>query len=126
MLTHNHLVSILNDNVVELEFLKRTNGMHRRMLCTNSKKLLNSIAGKIALKYKPPIGVGLKYSPQKLNLVVTWDLFWQDFRQIPLESVNVLSAVPLKTDEEITMFWDYFNRKLQNLSPVEKLIYMRR
>lgn len=126
MISHNHLVALLNDNVVELEFRKRTTGLHRRMLCTNSKALLNSISGKIALKYEPPKGVGLKYSPSKLNLVVTWDLFWQDFRQIPLESVNIISAIPLKTDEEITRFWDYFNRKLQDLSPAEKLMYMRK
>ena len=124
--SHDSLVKLLNENVVELVFIKRTDGSSRRMLCTNSKLLLNSIAGKIALRFNPPKGVGLPYNPKEKNLVVTWDLFWQQFRQIPLESANIITAIPLKSEEDIDNFWQYFDQRLQDMSSSEKLSFMRK
>ena len=118
------LIQLLNENVVEVVFSRRSDGNDRRMLCTNSKILLNSIAGKIALGYKPPKGVGLNYSPSAKGLVVTWDIFWQDFRQVPIETANVITAIPLKSEEDLNNFWEYFDRKLQNMSSFEKVGFM--
>lgn len=118
------LIQLLNENVVEVIFNRRGDGNDRRMLCTNSKILLNSIAGKIALGYRPPKGIGLAYSPASKGLVVTWDLFWQDFRQIPIETANVITAIPLKSNEDLDNFWEYFDRKLQDMSAFEKVGFM--
>jgi hypothetical protein len=96
------------------------------MLCTNNKLLLNSIAGKIALGFRPPKGVGLKYNPHSMNLVVTWDVMWQDYRQIPLESATVVSAIPLRNEDDIQKFWEFFDAKLQHMSSLEKSSFMRR
>ena len=120
---HDSLTKVLNEYVVELVFVSRQSGNNRRMLCTNSKVLLNSIASKIALGYRTPTG-SLKYNPADKGLVVTWDLFWQDFRQIPLETVNIVSAIPLKSEDEIDNFWIYFDRKLQDMSATEKTTFM--
>lgn len=121
---HDSLVQLLSENVVELMFVHRRDGTPRRMLCTNSKQLLNSIAGKTALHFKPPKGVGLPYSPKAKNLAVTWDIMWQDFRQIPLESVHVVTAIPLKSEEDVDNFWEYFQLKLRDMSAAEKLQFM--
>lgn len=88
--------------------------------------LLNSIAGKTALGFRPPKGVGLPYDPKTKNLVVTWDLFWQDYRQISLETANVVTAIPLKSEEDLDNFWEFFDRKLQDMAPSEKVQFMRR
>lgn len=122
--SHDSLVQLLSENICEIVFVARSGRGSRRMLCTNSKKLLNSIAGRIALGFKPPKGVGLPYDPKEKGLVVTYDLFMQDFRQIPIESAEVISAIPLKTDEEINNFWRYFDQKLQDMSSAEKIRFM--
>jgi hypothetical protein len=118
------LTKLLNENVCEIVFNRRGDGLDRRMLCTNSKILLNSISGRIALGYRPPKGVGLKYFPSDKNLVVTWDLLWQEFRQIPLETANVITAIPLKNEEDVNNFWLFFDKKLQNMSTFEKVGFM--
>ena len=120
------LTELLNKNVVELTFQKRTDGTPRRMLCTNNKLLLNSMAGKIALGFKPPKGVGLKYSPLSKGLVVTWDLFWQDYRQISIRTARVVTAIPLESEDDLENFWEFFNAKLQNMSSSEKIVFMGR
>lgn len=129
--SHNSLTQLLSDNVVELVFVPRSSKnsrqrVTRRMLCTNNVILLNSIAGKIALGFNPPKGVGLKYFPKDKGLVVTFDLFWQEYRQIPLESVTVVSAIPLKSVDDRISFWEYFDKRLQGMSGAEKKSYMRR
>jgi len=128
--SHGSLTKLLSENVVELVFIRRSgNGLRkktRRMLCTNNALLLNSIPGKIALGFKPPKGVGLPYDPKAKNLVVTYDLMWQSYRQISLENVNVVSAIPLKTNEEIDNFWEFFSRKLVDMSGSEKEAFMRK
>lgn len=117
---------LLAENICEIVFVSRSDGNMRRMLCTNNKLLLNSDPGKMALGFKPPKGVGLKYFPHSKGLVVTWDVMWQDYRQIPLESANVVSAIPLKSEEDVWNFWLFFDKKLQNMSSMEKNSFMRK
>ena len=127
-LSTNGLRTLLASHVVELRFRRRRLkigwSVDRRMLCTNSGKLLNSIPGKIALGFKPPKGVGLRYNPSAKNLVVAYDLLWQDFRQISVESNEVITAIPVQTDEEINTFWEYFNKRLRDMSSGEKIKFM--
>ena len=109
------LLKLLSNNVVELRFVRRHPKQgyppNRRMFCTNSKALLYSIAGKITLKHKTPKGVGLPYLPPLKNLVVTWDIMMQDYRQIPLESVQIMEVFPVRNEEEINKFWEFFRHQ---------------
>lgn len=124
--SHDSLVQILSEHICEVVFYARGDGQPRRMLCTNSKLLLNSIAGKTALGFEPPKGTGLKYIPAQKGLVVTWDVMWQNYRQIPIDSANVISAIPLRTEQEVDNFWLYFDKKLQKMGGMEKNSYMRK
>ena len=88
------------------------------MLCTNSSNLLNSINGKITLNYRTP-KYGLSYNPDKKDLVLTWDILMQDFRNVAMESCEVVEQYP--ADDS---FWDIFNEKFFIMSPGDKLFYM--
>ena len=79
-------------------------------------KLLNSIEAQIALKFRPPHS-SLKYNPQAKGLIIAWDLFWASYRAISAESVDVISVMPVRTDDEILKFWEYFNDYMSKLSP---------
>lgn len=96
------------------------------MLCTNSRWLLNSAPGLIALKFLPPKGVGLPYVPEERGLVVAWDMFRQQYRQISIETAFIHSLVPLKTREDMDVFWDWFREYLAVMSPGDKVAFMRR
>ena len=123
------LLSLLNNNVVELVFVRRHPKAGfprtRRMFCTNSKALLLSISGKIALHHKAPTGAGLKYIPSMKNLVVTWDIMMQDYRQIPLEGVHVKQLHPVGNEQEIEKFWEFFRDVLSKMSAEEKISFMK-
>jgi len=114
------LISILKDNVCEVKFFRKVfkPGFPetRRMLCTNSFALLNSVNGRLTLNYKPTSKLP-HYDPTIKNLIITWDIFMQDYRQINFnQGVNLLKTIP--ANEE---FWEYFNKNLAGLTPQEKL-----
>ena len=75
--------SLLLNNVAEIKFLRRRpkfgGTATRRMLCTNSLSLLNSTEGRLALNYRRAINMP-KFDPNAKNLVITWDIFMQDYR----------------------------------------------
>lgn len=114
---------LLLQNVVELKFNRRRPKpgapSFRRMLATNNFGLLNSIQGRTALNYRPPTQ-SLDYLPNLKGLVVVWDIFMQDFRQVPAAAADVIAVIP--ANEE---FWEYFNTKLAFMSPKEKFDFMR-
>jgi hypothetical protein len=124
------LLQLLATNVVELTFVRRHSKAgfppSRRMFCTNSKSLLNSIAGKITLKFEPPKGVGLPYIPAMKGLVVTWDILMQDYRQIPLESVRVIGVYPVGNEKEIDEFWEFFMKIIHPMSSGQKTTFMKK
>lgn len=127
ILSNQGLQLLLAEHVVELAFLRRHKkagwNQTRRMLCTNNWHLLNSIPGKITLKYKPPQRRP-KYNPAAYNLVTAWDIFWQDYRNISLDSYQVLAALPVKTEQDIAKFWEFFANVIYNLSPQDKIKFM--
>ena len=104
--------------------MRRTPGIvpTRRMLCTNDTLLLESNPGKIALNYRKPTGI-LPYNPEPRNLVGTFDLFWQDFRMISCDDVEVISIIPTRPPDK---FWEYFNTILSKMSSTQKMEFMRR
>lgn len=121
------LKGLLLTHLVELVLIRRIpkDGWNpaRRMLCTNSRELLTSMAGKIALNFHPPKGPPT-YPAAQHRLVTAWDILWQDYRQINMESYEIVSTMPVKTPEEIDNFWKYFNEVLQKMTPEAKKKFM--
>ena len=121
------LEAMLNKNVVELRFsrrhLKPGWKQYRRMLCTNNTQLLYSAPGRIALNYQPP-SRSPPFVPAHYNLVNTWDIFWQDYRNISCDAVDVVTMIPLTNEEEADKFWNYFNLYLESMSPQQKMNFM--
>lgn len=120
------LLSVLQNNVVELRFSRRREKVGwartRRMLVTNDYQLLNSAPGQLALQFKPPTHAPA-YNYIAKNLVCGWDLFWQEYRMIPVESCEIVTVIPTKPPDE---FWKYFNVYLQAMSPNDKVEFMNR
>ena len=121
IISRSQLNHILKDHVCEIKFPRRTfkpgAAATRRMLCTNSYTLLNSINGKLTLNYKSASNLP-DYNPAVKNLIITWDIFMQNYRNINCESVELITSIPA-TDE----FWDYFSKNLTGLTPEQKLNY---
>ena len=115
------LKSLLLTTVADVRFLrKRPKPGHpatRRMLCTNSAELLNSIDGKMALNYRPPKGRKNINEPQS-NVCITWDVIMQDYRCINTAQCDLVTTVP------INEFWNYFNQVLAPMNSSQKVAFM--
>ena len=126
-LTYMGLAMLLQQSVVELRFKRRRQKpgwkSYRRMLCTNNLSLLSSPTGRIAFNFRPA-GGHLGYNPKSKGLVISWDLMWQDYRNISLDAYDVVSVIPIKTPEEVQAWWEYFNNSLQGMSGGEKVRFM--
>lgn len=86
------------------------------MLCTNSFTLLNSQNGRLTLNFRPTARFQ-DYDPAVKNLIIVWDIFMQNYRQINCTNgVELIRTIP--ANEE---FWKYFTENLQTLTPQEKL-----
>lgn len=116
--------SLLNSNVCEIIFVRRrperapSRPLLRRMICTNSSTLLNSENGIRSLNFHPPKG------PKQVdevihNLVVVWDIFMQDYRNVSMDQCYLVQAIP---DDD--RFWNYFNNVLYPMSAKQKMNYM--
>ena len=86
-MTVGELKSITDENVVILQFIKKTNGKLRIMTCTTCYPLLTSNEGLMRLHFRktyndPP------YNPLPDNLIV-WDIIKEDYRQIPANRVRI-------------------------------------
>lgn len=122
--TQGQLLALLKHNVLEIRFYRRVpkTGWNatRRMLVTNDSSILNSAPGRLALHFKPPTHAP-SYNWAIKNLGCAWDLFWQDYRMIPVESCDIVTIIPTSPPEK---FWDYFNLYLQAMSPSDKVQFM--
>ena len=116
------LDSLLSNNVLEIRFPRRIarSGLAatRRMLCTNSLDLLNSVNGRISLNYFSPKGPRKPYLGPD-NLSVAWDVMMQDYRNINCNQVDVIQEIPANED-----FWVYFNENIYPLSQQQKFNFM--
>jgi hypothetical protein len=124
-LSQGGLIELLNSNAVEIKFNRRRplpNNLARRMLATNDTNLLMSPQGKIALNWRQAPG-SLKFDPSKKGLIMTWDIFVQDYRLIPSESVEVVSVIKTTPPDE---FWIYFNQVLAKMSSSDKEQFMKK
>ena len=116
--------TLQKNNVLEIKFLRRRDKPGspptRRMLCTGSLKLLNSPEGRIGLNFRPAYN-RLSYNPDIKNLIVTWDIFMQDYRAVNMNACDLLAVIP------VTDFWNFFNeKKLGVMSPRDKIAFMNR
>lgn len=120
------LRQLCSSNVVEIKFTRRHKlagrPTARRMLCTLDATILNSQLGKEVLHFKPP-STSPPYDANAKNLVVVWDIFFQDWRAIPIESCEVVSAVPTKPPED---FWKYFDKVIGKMTANQKSQFVDR
>lgn len=88
------------------------------MLCCNSQSLLNSLNGKTSLNYRAPKGPK-KIDEVKHNVVVTWDIFMQDYRNVSMDACYLVNQFPANDS-----FWEYFNENIYPMTKNEKIFYM--
>lgn len=119
------LANLLATNVCDILFVRRRpertlhkNKLIRRMFCTNSNSLLNSLNGRTSLGYRPPKGPK-KIDEVKHNVVVTWDIFMQDYRNVSMDACFLVNEFP--ADES---FWEYFNENIYPMTAKEKQYYI--
>ena len=101
LVSRGQLVNILKENVCEVKFNRRVpvqgQPPTRRMLCTNNFALLNSENGRLTLNYRPTARLP-NYDPTIKDLIITWDIFMQNYRQINctngVELVRTIPAIP--------------------------------
>jgi len=114
------LGALLTKNAVEIKFRRRRKKQGwspiRRMLATNDLKLLNSPPGHITLNYKMPTHPPA-FNVAAKNLVLAWDILYQDWRLISCEDCNVISVIP--TDPP-AKWWEYFTKNIQYMTPAQK------
>lgn len=109
-------------NVIELKFRRRIypgkNGgvRTRRMLCTLDPLLLNGALGKKVLNFKKPTQLP-PYNAAAKNLVIVWDIFRQNWRSVPVESVDVVSMISTRPQKT---FWEYFTKVLSKMTATQK------
>ena len=119
------LFTLLATNAAELRFRRRIEkpgfNDYRRMLCTGDKRLLLSAPGKRILNFVSPYGQ-LKYDPAAKNLVVTWDIFMQNWRMINCNDVDIIAVI--KTSPDPADFWKYFYERLAHMSADQKARFM--
>jgi hypothetical protein len=118
------LAQLLKEHVVELRFKRRNKkegfNEKRRMLCTNDALLLNSEAGKKILNFKLPTEQR-KYNPLSKNLVLTFDIFMQNYRMISIEQCDVVAVISTRPPDK---WWLYFDKKVRSLTAAEKLLFI--
>jgi len=90
------------------------------MLCTGSLPLLNSPEGRIGLNFRPAYNRP-GYNPAIKNLVITWDIFMQDYRNINMNACDLLAVIP------VADFWNFFNeRGIGLMSAQDKIAFMNK
>jgi hypothetical protein len=118
------LFNELQTNVLELKFVRRTKNSgkptERRMLATLDSLLLNSDEGKKILNFKAPTQ-SPAYNTLSRGLLTVWDILYQDWRNIPVTSVNIIAKVPTRPADE---FWKYFNETILKMSASRKAEFM--
>jgi hypothetical protein len=114
------LRQLCETNLVELKFIRRLKLADkfptRRMLCTRDIRLLNSDLGKKTFNFTLPQN-SPAYDTVSKNLLTVFDIIYQDWRNIPVESVAVLVAVPTNPQKQ---FWEYFDKRLRNMTKTQK------
>ena len=121
------LALLLMTNVVELRFKRRIEkagfGDYRRMLCTNDKGLLMSQLGRNILNFEPATQPP-KFNPAQKNLIISWDIFMQNYRCINCNDVEVVAVI--NTSPDATEWWKYFNESIAPMPAQQKVTFMNK
>jgi hypothetical protein len=121
------LAQLLMTNVVELRFRRRIEkagfGDYRRMLCTNDRGLLMSTLGRNILNFEPATQPP-KFNPAQKNLIITWDIFMQNYRCINCNDVEVVAVI--NTSPDATEWWKYFNESIAPMPAGQKAQFMNK
>ena len=121
------LALLLMTNVVELRFKRRIEkagfGDYRRMLCTNDRGLLMSQLGRNILNFEPATQQP-KFNPAQKNLIISWDLFMQNYRCINCNDVEVVAVI--NTSPDATEWWKYFNESIAPMPAQQKVTFMNK
>ena len=121
------LAQLLMTNVVELRFRRRIEkagfGDYRRMLCTNDKGLLMSQLGRNILNFEPATQPP-KFNPAQKNLIISWDIFMQNYRCINCNDVEVVAVI--NTSPDATEWWKYFNESIAPMPAQQKVTFMNK
>ena len=128
-MAYSDLQKLFATHVLEVQAVRRIpkigKGHIRGFLCTNSWPLLNSIPGKAALHFKartkPP-----PYNAESKALITTWDILMQNWRNINLRDYVILDGMPVRNEQEIAIFWAYFEAVLKKMSTGSKMAFMDR
>ena len=92
------------------------------MICTIDPAILDSQLGIEILNFKRPF-TSASYNAASKNLLTVWDIIMQDWRNIPVESVDVVATVPTKPPEK---FWEYFNKVIAKMTARQKLNFINK
>lgn len=118
------LKTLCQMNVVELKFQRRTKTSNRppfrRMLATLDRNILDSKLGRDILNFKQPTQ-SPAYDATSKGLLTVWDLFFQNWRMIPVANCEVVSVVSTRPPEK---FWEYFNKTIANMTAAQKAAFM--
>ena len=116
------LKRLLEENVLEIKFIRRRpkpgHSPTRRMLCTNSRTLLDSKEAREALHYVPSKQQP-RYNPTARNLVIVWDVLMQAYRTVSADKCQLISQIPANDE-----FWEYFSTTLYKMTPAQKITFM--
>jgi hypothetical protein len=118
------LQRLLQDNICEIVFVRRRPERYphrpliRRMLCTNSMRVLNTQRGIGELKYHPP-KTSRRLDQVKHNIVVVWDIILQDYRNVSMEQCYLRQTIP--ADDT---FWKYYDKVVSQMSFDQKMNFM--
>tara|TARA_R110000868_G_scaffold138335_3_gene352402 strand:+ start:7676 stop:8029 length:354 start_codon:yes stop_codon:yes gene_type:complete len=115
------LQNLQKSNILEIKFkrrhLKPGAPLTRRMLCTGDLSVLNSPQGRVALNFRPAYSQPL-FNPTIKNLLVTWDIFMQNYRMVNMDACELITLVPNAG------FWKFFNERLALMSTAQKMQFM--
>lgn len=134
------LKRLLFQNVVEVKNERkyhRSDTRTRRFFCVgaypnfHNNPFLNTTAAQTTLRYRfpkgfPPYNPKPYYNPDEKNLVITWDIFMQDYRSIYIYRANLIRVWPINNPSNLKAFWNYFNTHINNMSAQEKLDFFKR
>jgi len=119
--------NLLKTNVIEMVWVRRTpkagaSGI-RRALATNNYAMLNSRMGVNVLHFHPPVG-RKHIDMSKYNLSTYWDLFRQDYRNAPCDTMQIVKTIPLGSPQAIDDWWEYFQTYVANMTTSERALFM--
>jgi hypothetical protein len=120
--------TLCQSHVVDVVFYRRSSPIGgkamRRMLCTLNVELLNSTFGKKTLKFRSPMQ-SPPYNAEAKGLVTVWDIFRQDWRNVPVKAALVMQAPYTMPATPVKNFIEYFDKTIQPMTLGQRQQYIQ-